>query len=307
MKKFLLPIIAAMTLVGMVGCNKGEAPETKTEWTTEELAIMTGDEGVLMGALPFYKAKFEVGFDEENGVLTLTSKRAATAKDVEDYCAVLEQAEYEEIDVSEDFFAELDEVKQYTKAYGDLVANDVVAVGLDGTTLMVYATCYLVYFGLTPDGVISNDPANGYSFATFGAYALNWMGQMYGVQNITGKMPLPTFADTAGYWTMNEYTYAYPWTFGNICSEEFMVAFDMYLVGGTEAEMNNLVTTINALGYAPQAKEGYTIFQRTTEEGVFTIIVDGYYEEFMKVTSDETFRPGYVVSYAFIPAAPVEA
>jgi len=317
MKKFLLPImVAALGAVGLASC--GNQTPAKTAWTEDELKIMDGKkgrgDGYLMGALPFYNASFTVAFDEDVGCVVLQGGRKATSTDVDNYCNILEENDYVEVDVTEDFeyIAELDEVAQFVKEYkssqGTLVAQDVVAVGLDEDgNLAVYATVFYCYFGLSSEYWLPNDSdyqgsGTDISFATYAGYALDWMANVYEDEDLTTNMLLPGFADSTGYWSTDEYTYIMPWMFGNIYSEYFMVAFDFYLANATEAERTTYMDDLTTKGYASEYDSKYkrTEYTLTSTAGTYSIAVSDYFAEFVTIRSVD--MGGFYVSFQFTPA-----
>lgn len=147
MKKLALLATSVLTLVGMVACGP---TESKTEWTTEEMALMTGDNGYLAEALPFYKAKFTVEEDDEIGAILLQGNRKASKKDVDNYVALLTKKSYKKakLDNGDTPFESYKNLATYTKPIKSKgQATDyttAVAVALDGdSNLVVYATIYL--------------------------------------------------------------------------------------------------------------------------------------------------------------------
>lgn len=282
MKKLLLVALSALSIVSMTGCGG----ESKKEWTSEEITAMVGTKknpGYVAEALPFYKAKFEVTTTEDESALLLQGGRKASVKDVEAYAQLLDDAGYIEREVSEDFAdfvdtVDLDTAVEFVSNYLDPeydepeAYQDVIVVGLDeDSKLVVYATTWVAMFG----GEFSNTSMgfnNKYFeelgdnvFGYYTNYLLEWLieGNGFTYSNeLAAYFNLPAFADTEGFWGLDEDTLYSPWTLGNCFSEQFAVGYSIYFQGLTADEHADCV------GFYQDEENGWTDLGAEEQKGV---------------------------------------
>lgn len=285
MKKLITLAATCLSLGALVACGKGgEAKESKTEWTAEEKALISGKDGVLNFELPFYQAKLKVEASEEDGILYVTSERKATDKDVEAYIALLEEADYEEFDTQygEDVGTDVLDFVEYKDDEffvcfknvpyqgSESVTNDVVAVGLtDDDTLVIAATVFYNYFDLN----------GGYQPGILG-YTSHMEGWMANFGYTVGSVPWPSAEafPEATQVDVLELSLLYPFTMGNVYSEEFCIGYDMFVIGASEAEYNDFVETVNA-AVELSSSQGVLVGFIESEEGTTVVGVGSYIAE----------------------------
>lgn len=273
--------VAAFAVTLLAGCKGGKA-----EWTEEEKKLF---EDYLYFELPiFAKKNLKASFDETNGVI-LISGDAATEDDIKEYAGILASKDngYIKDDaVAEDLgdFLSIKNGYQFRKNKGNYAAEDVVAFGLDkdGKFAMA-ATITFTYFAGD-----SLESGNFYGFSEQFSYndLCDASDEMFEIGNAVvndAGEDVNTFnagdfvyIEENPAWEafgVTEYNYVYPWTFGNVYSEEFLPMCEYTFVGATADEKAAFV--------ADMENEGYTLDKAATEANPY----DSYKKEFTAGTA----------------------
>ena len=298
--------VAAAAVTLLAGCKGG-----KSAWTEEEKKIF---EDYLYFELPiFAKKNLKASFDETNGVV-LAVGDAATEDDVKEYVALLTNKDngYIKDDyVGEDLgdFLSLKNATQLRKNKGNYAAEDVVAVGLDKDgKLTVAATVTFCYWGI--DSLVSG---YFYEFSSQFSYAdlkeandeMFEMGNAYVDDNdqdvYTFEAGDFVYPEENAAWEgfgITEYNYVYPWTFGNVYSEDFLPMCEYTFAGGTADDKAGFVADLEEAGYAlaEAATEQYPYDSYKKEFDDGNALIDVYQD-------DEFFTDGtaaFSVVYTFV-------
>ena len=299
--------VAAFAVTLLAGCKGG-----KSAWTEEEKKIF---EDYLYFELPiFAKKNLKASFDEAKGIVLITGD-AATADDVKEYADLLSSKDngYIKDDAVGEDLSDLISLKngvQLRKNKGNYAAEDVVAVGLDKDgKFTVAATITFSYWGM--DSLYSGA---FYGFTQQFTYAdlceasdeMFEMGNAYVDDNdqdvYTYQAGDFVYIEENANWEafgITEYNYLWPWTNGNVYSEDFLPMCEYTFVGASADEKTAFV--------ADMENEGYALAEAATEQNPY----DEYKKEvddgnaFIEVYQDDVFfedgTSAITICYFYVP------
>lgn len=300
MKKFLLPLVATVAVVGLTACgDKG-----KTGWTAEEKDIF---EDMLYEELPFASG-LTIDEDLSDDAECLIALGGATnLKGVDAYVSLLENKGYTELDIDpeqaldEIFEYDFDTVSVFAKYFSKSgyipYYGNVVAVGLeDGTNKLAVVAApsrYMQDEDFLSSGGLYNKEQSGFDLLEL------WNVEYYPWWLLVGNADDSTTeeeieerqknfvayeSEECSALNITDYGYALPFTMGNQLSSSWQPGVQFYLAGNTEDEHNAFIDALEAKGYEAKVGTSYTIYTLEQTEGTYVYIDYGWDAEFWEMS-----------------------